>query len=121
MLVNNPTMLESQKIESAGHELFHAYQSEFGETGATINREVGAYAFGRVLVTDIGYDALGYGTSSPYGQIYENAMSTFVNSTTFNQQAYNTAINNFQQGASVNINGAYNRFIIRSNDLNPVI
>ena len=85
MLVNNPTMLESQKIESAGHELFHAYQSEFGETGATINREVGAYASGRVLVTDIGYDALGYGTSSPYGQIYENAMSTFVNSTTFNQ------------------------------------
>jgi RHS repeat-associated protein len=121
VLVNNPTMLEGQKIESTGHELFHAYQTEFGETGATINREVGAYIFGRALATNLGYGTLGYGNFTPTGQIYENAMTTLSLSPTFNQQAYNTAINTFSQGSTVNINGTYDRFIIRPNDINPVI
>jgi hypothetical protein len=121
VLTSNSTMLESQKMESAGHELFHAYQTEFGESGATINREVGAYVFGRALATNLGYGTLGYGNFTPQGQLYESAMQTLSFSPSFNQQAYGTAINNFSQGASVNVNGMYNRFIIRSNDMNPVI
>ncbi|MGN7819564.1 hypothetical protein ACTJJB_05505 [Chitinophaga sp. 22536] len=40
MLMNN-TIAESQKVEKVPHELYHGYQDEYGESGATINVEVG--------------------------------------------------------------------------------
>jgi hypothetical protein len=53
--------------------------------------------------------------------MYENAMTNLMYSLTFSQQNYNAALNNFKAGASVNVEGKYNRFIIRSNDINPVV
>lgn len=118
----NEKVQTGQKIESASHELFHGYQREFGETGATVNREVGAYLFGRSVATNLGYPTLGFGNySTSSGQLYENAMTNLMYSPTFSQQNYNSAINNFKTGATVNTGGLYNRFIIKSNDNNPVI
>ena len=111
----------SQKIESSAHELFHGYQKEFGETGATINREVGAYLFGRAVATNLGYGTLGFGNFTPSGELYEKSMTNLMYSNTFNQQDYSSALVNFKTGAAVNSSGIYNRFIIRSNDTNPVI
>src|SRR6218665_2865891 len=42
-------MEEGQGVEAVAHELFHGYQSEKGEQGVTINREVGAYLFGKAV------------------------------------------------------------------------
>ncbi len=118
----NDKLQSGQKIESASHELFHGYQREFGETGATVNREVGAYLFGRSVAANLGYPTLGYGNySTSSGQLYENAMTNLMYSPKFSQQSYNTAINNFKTGATVNSGGLYNRFIIKSNDNNAVI
>jgi RHS repeat-associated protein len=117
----NKKVQYSQKIESTAHELFHGYQNEFGETGATINREIGAYLFGRSITANLGYGTLGFGNSTSFGTMYENAMTNLMYSLTFSQQNYNAALNNFKAGASVNVEGKYNRFIIRSNDINPVV
>lgn len=118
----NDKVQTGQKIESASHELFHGYQKEFGEIGTTVNREIGAYLFGRSVATNLGYATLAYGNySTPSGQLYENAMTNLMYSPTFDQQNYNTAIKNFKTGATVNTGGRYNRFIIKSNDNNPVI
>jgi hypothetical protein len=54
-------------------------------------------------------------------QLYEDAMQALSFSSNFDQQTYDTAVNNFLQGAAVNANGMYNRFIIKVNDINPVI
>jgi RHS repeat-associated protein len=116
----NPATQHSQKIESLGHELFHGYQTEFGETGRTINREVGGYLYGRALVTNLNYGALGFGNSTQAGLMYEDAMKNLM-FLPYNQQDYNSAVNNFKLGASVNYNGLYNGFIIRSNNLSPII
>jgi len=117
----NEKVQAGQKIESAAHELFHGYQREFGETGATVNREVGAYLFGRSVAFNLGNPTLGYGSFTTSGELYEKAMTNLMFSSTFNQQNYNTAVNNFKTGASVNSGGLYKRFIIKSNDNNPVI
>jgi hypothetical protein len=114
-------MDESQKIETTAHELFHEYQAELGETGFTVNREVGAYLFGKDVVTTLNYGSLGFGNTTPAGINYQNTMTNLLYSNTLNQNDYNTAINNFHQGSTVNINGLYNRAIIKANDTNPVI
>jgi len=45
-------MEEGQGVEAVAHELFHGYQSEKGEQGVTINREVGAYLFGKAVANN---------------------------------------------------------------------
>jgi len=88
----NKNVQYSQKIESAAHELFHGYQNEFGETGATINREIGAYLFGRSIAANLGYGTLGFGNFTSFGTMYENAMINLMYSLTFSQQNYNAAL-----------------------------
>lgn len=115
---------EGSNIESISHELFHAYQGENGERGATINREVGAYLFGRGISTSLGYGSSGFGNFTKEGQTYEGAMSNLLFSDKFNSSLYNTAINNFKAG-SIGNNGSvgaiYRNFMIKPNDTNPII
>lgn len=118
----NEKMRNGQKIESAAHELFHGFQKELREKGATVNREIGAYLFGRSIAMNLGYATLGYGNmATSSGKLYEDAMTKLLYSSAFNQQNYNVALKNFKIGASVNSGGLYNRFIIKSNDNHPAI
>lgn len=117
----NDYMQEGQKIESAAHELFHGYQSEKGERGATINREVGAYLFGKAIAINLGYATMGFGNSTRVGQVYDKAMTGLLFSKKFNFNLYNTAIQNFKSGSIENINGLYDDFKIIPNDNNPAI
>jgi RHS repeat-associated protein len=118
----NKNIQEGQKLEATAHELFHGYQYEKGEGGTTVNREVGAYLFGRAVANQVGYGTSGFGNFSEEGSLYEKAMSTllFV-SQKFDLKTYNQALNNFQKGATVNYRGDYNNFSIKKDDTNPVI
>lgn len=119
----NDYMQEGQKIESVAHELFHGYQSEKGERGATVNREVGAYLFGRAIATNLGYPTKGFGNFTKAGHAYDKAMSGLLLGNTFNLNMYNTALQNFKAGSFENssFSGLYNNFKTLQNDNNPAI
>jgi len=117
----NDYMQEGQKIETVAHELFHGYQSEKGERGATINREVGAYLFGKAIATNLGYTTMGFGNLTKAGRNYDKAMMGLLFSDTFSQNLYKTALQNFKAGSFENASGLYNNFKILLNDNNPVI
>ena len=126
-LVSNLSKRSSQEgsnVENIAHELFHAYQGENGEQGSSVNREVGAYLYGRAVSTSLGYGFSGFGSFSKEGQIYEKAMSTLMFSDKFNPSLYKTAIDNFKAG-SIGNNGSamglYRKFKVVPNDNNPVI
>lgn len=120
--LGNEFMQTSQKLGSAGHELFHGYQQEFGETGATINREVGAYLYEHALIGSIGLPYEGFGTpGTTAGENYGNAMNNLLYGNSFNQTDYQSALDNFKQGSPKNATGIYNNFSIKPNDTNPVI
>jgi RHS repeat-associated protein len=115
---------EGSNVENVAHELFHAYQGENGEKGASVNREVGAYLYGKAVSTSLGYGFSGFGNFSKEGQVYDKAMSGLLFSDKYNQSLYNTAVNNFKAG-SVGNNGSafglYRKFKVMPNDNNPVI
>jgi len=120
--LGNEFMQTQQKIGSTGHELFHGYQQEFGETGATINREVGAYLYEHALIFSLGMPYEGFGISgTSAGESYEKSMNSILFGNSFNQTDYNNALDNFKMGSPKNSGGIYNDFSIKPNDTNPVI
>jgi hypothetical protein len=96
-------------------------QSEFGEIGETINREVGAYLFERALSFSLGYGANSFGNFTVSGELYDKSMRNLLYFNNFNQDFYSKALNSFFEGSNVNSNGRYNSYILKSNDTNPVI
>jgi hypothetical protein len=120
--LGNEFMQEQQKIGSTGHELFHGYQQELGETGATINREVGAYLYEHALISTLGQTYEGFGIpGTTAGENYETAMYELLYGDSFSQTDYQNALDNFKQGSPKNVTGIYNNFTIESNDPDPVI
>jgi RHS repeat-associated protein len=126
-LMSNLSRMSSQvgsNIESVAHEIFHGYQNEKGEKGETINREVGAYLFGKAITTNLGYGFAGFGNFSKAGQVYDKSMTELMFSDKFNQTLYNVSINTFKTGSVGNSGtsgGIYNKFKIIPSDKNPVI
>lgn len=110
------TMNRGQEVETLAHELFHGYQDMKGEKGATVNREVGAYLFGRSVAMLAGYGMNGFG-----GKDYDSAMNNLLFSEEFSQKDYNTAIKTFKSQSSVNIDGVYDDFSIKNRDTKPQI
>jgi hypothetical protein len=122
-----------QKAQSLSHELFHGYQTENGETGATVNKEVGAYLFGNAVGFQVAmneslpYAEMPWGKDNKAGEAYSKAMTGLMYGNSFNANQYNSAVNNFIQGAAVNAptstrpNGLYSNFAVKPNDTNPAI
>ncbi len=123
-LMNNK-ITEGQKFESSAHELFHGFQFENGEKGATVNREVGAYLFGKAVSLTLGYGISNFGSmNTKVGSAYDNAMTALMYGNSFNQSLYNQAVRSFKLGSIANngdSQGVYNKFIVKPNDTNPVI
>ena len=115
---------ESKNIESIAHEMFHGFQNDNGEKGATINKEVGAYLFGRAVSLNLGYGTDSFGNFSDQGKLYEKSMQNLMYSNAFNQKDYNSAVSNFKVGSVAN-NGTggqiYGNFPLIPNQLNPAI
>ena len=86
---------EGQKVDTTAHELFHGYQSQRGEQ-PSVNKEVGAYLFGRSIAVSLGYPTSGFGSFSKEGKAYEKAMSglMFESTRKFDLKLYNQALKN---------------------------
>jgi hypothetical protein len=116
----NDFMQEGQKVEATAHELFHGYQGEKGEKGATVNREVEAYLFGRSVAANLGYPTTGWSNLTPAGQSYSDAMDGLFYGEKFDAGHYQNAVTNFKAGSPENATGLYNNFKIIENN-SPLI
>jgi len=118
----NENLAEGAKLESTAHELFHGYQHENGQGGASIFNEVEAMVFGVAVSTQYSFDnmTIGGGASTPLGkdnstasQAYQNSFQSLLDNTTFPKDAFVTAVKNFKQGAAKNTTGGYNSYPLR--------
>jgi hypothetical protein len=118
---------ESKRLESVAHELFHGLQYENGDFKygeVTVNSEVGAYLFGRAISLNAGQAIDGFGTTTPSGNAYQNAMTGLLFGETFDPSLYATAIENFKLGSVANNGsnpGIYNAFKVLLNEASPTI
>ena len=94
------------------HELFHAFQYENGEGGATYKNEVEALIYSNALTLQTKGTALKQlaslnpGTSD--GNNFENAMNGLLWGKTFSQTDFSTAVDLFQSQSIMNSSGIYN-------------
>jgi RHS repeat-associated protein len=108
--------------ETVSHEIFHGYQNEHGEGGASVNSEVGAFLFQKNVITELGLpSAGGFGNFSEAGQKYEGAMNNIMYGGKFDMNDYKSAILNFKEGSVNNSSGIYNNFKVKSDDERPLI
>ncbi len=114
----NENVAAGAKLESTAHELFHGYQHENGQGGASIFNEVEAMVFSVSVETQYSFDnkTMGGRSSTALGkdnttasQIYQNSFQKLTYNTTFPKDAFVSAVNNFKQGAAKNTTGMYNK------------
>ncbi len=99
-------------VLSLSHELFHAYQYECGQGGATYKNEVEAYLFSISLATSLcggGFNPLcSRNPNTPDGILYEKATNNLQWGKTFSLIDFETAVKLFQSQSMANANGTYN-------------
>jgi len=120
----DPQNSASSNLESVAHELFHGYQQEIDgySSTRTVNREVGAYVFGRAVAVGALGGSMSFGfAGTRAGKAYDQAMFSLMTKDAFDANAYRTAINNFKKGSSANyeVRGLYNNFKIAPISKNP--
>jgi len=93
------------------HELFHAFQYENGQGGATYKNEVEALIYSNAIAWEAGALFVGqlgtFNPGTPDGDAYENAMNNLLG-TSFSQTDFSTAVNLFQSQSRMNETGMYN-------------
>ena len=93
------------------HELFHAFQYENCQGGATYKNEVEAYLYSNALVMEAGVPSIyQLGTlnpGTPDGDKFEKAMEN-LSGTSFSQTDFSTAVDLFQSQSRMNGSGTYN-------------
>jgi len=108
---------DGANLESMAHELFHAYQNEKGQGGASIENEVEAYLFGTSVDLQYAFDnggmtssISGLGNESLPGEIYQKSFSKLSRSNSFDQKSFNNAVHSFKMGSLSNSGGIYNNY-----------
>gem|GEM_PF-6654790 len=76
-----------------------------------MEREVGAYLFGRSVAIQSGlsYD-YGFGNFSKSGELYNSAMLGLMTAQKFDSKGFQNAVMTFKTGSRANQNGMYNNF-----------
>ncbi len=121
VLTNNESDL--QKLGVLSHELFHGYQHENGQSGASIFNEVEAYLFeystrweyingGKSNLSMFHIPTLEYGRENAYGLKWENAFKNLYNNN-FKVEVFQDAVKAFRHGSQQNISGIYNKYLFR--------
>jgi len=109
-------------ISALSHELFHAYQDELGQGGASIHNEVEAYVFeSRVIFESMTLGGSGLPLflqsksfinstpPSPKDKEYENAVKNLVFQG-YDNTSFTTAVHLFKAHSAKNDEGIYNRY-----------
>lgn len=100
-------------LEKIAHEMFHGYQHEMGQGGASIFNEVEAYLFGYSVGQQYLLDYEGQGVSGmvPMGRknvagaIYEKSFNSLLKQ--FSTENFKKAVINFRDGSELNSQGIY--------------
>ncbi|MFA5640997.1 MAG: RHS repeat-associated core domain-containing protein [Bacteroidales bacterium] len=105
------------------HELFHGYQHEHGQGGASIFNEVEAYLFSDAVNSQYnidagrGYSSGSYSISRNYGtensNSFNKSMDALLNGQTFSNDNFNNVVNLFKSESGANTNGVYNNYPLR--------
>lgn len=126
-LLNNKVS-DFAKVESTSHELFHGYQYEMGQGGASVHNELEAILFGSSVATNwamnTGYmgawSSAGLGNNSIFGKAYSNAMRSLGNN--FSTAQFVKAMYSFHLGSEANASGLYKNYpLIRENQKKRLI
>ena len=116
------------KVESTAHELFHGYQYEKGQHGASIYNELEANLFGISVGLNWqistenwqGGSSTGLGNETWSGRLYEKEFKSLSN--TYSDINFLIATMMFKSGAEKNATGIYNNYpLIRSNQKKSLI
>ncbi|MDD4727443.1 MAG: RHS repeat-associated core domain-containing protein, partial [Dysgonamonadaceae bacterium] len=105
---------ESFTLENIAHEMFHGYQHEMGQGGASIFNEVEAYLFGYTVGQQYFFDNEGpqvssmipMGRKNAAGAIYEKSFDNL--SKRFSTEDFKKTVINFKGGSEINSQGIYN-------------
>jgi hypothetical protein len=113
---------EGQNIASVGHELFHGYQHEMGQGGASVLNELQAQLFGNNIALSLGYGTEAFGNGTPAGQVYDKAMNFLSMQTQWNAQSVTNiwmAVPTFKTGSQQNSTHLYDKFTFyKQNQIN---
>jgi RHS repeat-associated protein len=109
-------MGNSTNLNAISHELFHGYQHENGQGGASIFNEVEAYLFAWSVSSENSGDR-GYLSSlssmnpnTINGQSFDNSINNLQFGTMFSKQDFSNVMNLFKAEADVNKAGTYNQY-----------
>jgi RHS repeat-associated protein len=116
-MLMNSQYSDYSKVEGVSHELFHGFQYEKGQGGASIFNEVEAMVYSSVVSSNWAYstdyigalssNGLGNGTAS--GNIYQQSFNSLVSSG-FSKNVFHDAVKAFKTGSNSNASGGYNNY-----------
>jgi len=121
-LLLNSNISDFAKVEGVAHELFHGFQHEKGQGGASVFNEVEASVFGYSVAQNWGFQNVfsgarsgtSFGTDTPNGQIFEKAFFNMVNGNKFSSRDFIDAVNTFQTGSAKGTSRFYQNHPLRS-------
>ena len=116
------------KVEGVSHELFHGFQYEKGQGGASIFNEVEALVYSSVITNNWSsstnyfgaMSANGLGNGTVAGNLYQSSFSNLVNNG-FSKDNFHNAVKNFRNGSSSNASGGYNNYPLHNNQSNYLL
>jgi RHS repeat-associated protein len=111
-------LAESTKLESTAHELFHGYQNEQGQGGASVMNEVEANLFGYGTALEYSLNNESFASSSTplgrnnaIGASYQKSFNSLLKD--FSVGEFKNAVINFKKGSISNSSGLYNNYPLR--------
>jgi RHS repeat-associated protein len=109
---------ESTKLESTAHELFHGYQNEQGQGGASVMNEVEAnlFGYGTALEYSLNNESFAssitpLGRNNAIGASYQKSFNSLLKG--FSVGEFKNAVMNFKTGSISNSSGLYNNYPLR--------
>ncbi len=109
---------EARKLESTAHELFHGYQHEQGQGGASIMNEVEAHLIGYGIALEYSLNNETFassttplGRNNAIGASYQKSFNSLLKG--FSMGEFKNAVMNFKKGSISNSSGLYNNYPLR--------
>ena len=114
---NLHVFFEIKNLETTAHELFHGYQHENGQGGASIFNEVEAYAFGYAVAFQYALDNeklyVSTTTEGHAGEAYQTAFTELIYGASFSKDNFVSTVKNFKKGSTSNASGLYNKAVLK--------
>ncbi len=129
-MLMNSSYSDYVKVEGFSHELFHGFQYEKGQGGASVFNEVEAMVYSSVIANNwlsnnpdyIGaLSSNGLGNGSASGNLYEQSFKSLVKDG-YSKELFVNTIKTFKTGSNSNASGGYTKIpLMRNNTQVPLL